>query len=77
MQCPGSNRKLSPFQEDIVLLYIDRMDRAGSAPLISHVANAAQRILILHTKAGDTPPTLGRDWTKNFVRRHKDTCAKV
>ena len=30
----GSNKKLSDHQEAIVLAYIDRMDRIGTAPLL-------------------------------------------
>jgi hypothetical protein len=55
---PWIKSELSPFQEDVVLLYIDRMDRAESAPLISQVANATQRILILHTKPATRRPLL-------------------
>ena len=77
MERKGSNRKLSDYQEAMVLAYIDRMDRIGTAPLLHQVHNAAQRILKLHAPEGTEPPTLGRDWTKNFVKRHKDTTHKV
>jgi len=77
MERKGSNRKLSDHQEAMVLAYINCMDRIGTAPLLHQVHNAAQHILKLHAPEGTEPPTLGRDWTKNFVKRHKDTTHKV
>ena len=61
----------------MVLAYIDHIDRIGTAPLLHQVYNAAQRILKLYTPEGTEPPTLRRDWTKNFVKRHKDITHKV
>jgi hypothetical protein len=71
MERKVSNRKLSDHPEDMVLAYIGGMDRIGTAPLLHQVHDAAQRVLILHAPEGVEPATLGRDWTKNFVKRHK------
>jgi hypothetical protein len=61
----------------MVLAYIHRMDRIGTAPLLHQVHDAAQRVLIIDAPEGIEPATLGRDWTKNFVKRHKDTTWEV
>jgi hypothetical protein len=68
-QRPDSNKKLSNHQEEMLPSYIDRMDRIGTTPLIHQVHDAAQRVPFLHAPEGTKPPTLGRDWTKNFVDR--------
>ena len=77
MQRPGSNKKLNSMQEQMLLAYIERMDRIGTYALIHQVHAAAERILVLHAQPGTEPASLGRDWTKNFVKRHKETLYKV
>ena len=46
------------------------MDRLGVGALFHQVHNYAQRILKLHAPDGTKPPTLGRDWTKRFLKRN-------
>jgi hypothetical protein len=73
---PGSNRKLNDFEEQLLLQYIDRMERIGTATLLSQVHDAAMRIIALHTPPGQIPLTIRRDWTKRFVKRNP-SCKKV
>ena len=77
MERKGSNRKLSNHQEAIVLAYINYIDQIGTAPLLYQVHNAAQHILKLYPPEGTEPPTLRRNWIKNFIKRHKDITYKV
>jgi hypothetical protein len=77
MQRPGSNKKLNSMQEQMLLAYIERMDCIGTYALIHQVHAAAKRILVLHAQPSTEPASLGRDWTKNFVKRYKETLYKV
>ena len=65
------------MQEQMLLAYIKRMDYIGTYALIHQVYAAAERILVLHTQPGTEPASLGHNWTKNFVKQHKETLYKV
>ena len=54
----------------MLLSYIDRIDRLRVGALFYQVYNCAQRILKLYAPDGTKPPTLGRDWTKRFLKRN-------
>lgn len=76
MERPGSKKKLNEQQEAMLLAYIDRMDELGVGALFHQVHNIAERILQLDAPEGTEPATLGRDWTKRFLKRHEATTHK-
>ena len=76
MEQHSPNCKLSPAQEAALLAYIDCMDCLGCSALIHQVHSAAERILCMAMCDSEEPPTLGCDWTMQFIASNP-SCHKV
>ena len=66
----GQNKLLSEAQEEVVCFWINRMLKHGFPPRYDLIAQAANKVLMLHhDDPSKAPPTVGQNWASRFVRR--------
>ncbi|KAE8213290.1 hypothetical protein CF319_g9184 [Tilletia indica] len=66
-----TNRKLTELQEKALLEYIAILDRLEISARMSLIqASADQLLRDAHQDSNTTPPVVGKNWVKNFMKRH-------
>jgi hypothetical protein len=70
-ECQPNSQKLSSTEESALEKRIISLDTRGFPPRISAVRDIANLLLSARdSKSTNTPPSVGENWARNFIKRH-------
>jgi hypothetical protein len=71
-ECRPNSQKLTSTEESALENWIISLDTRGFPPRVSTVQQMADLLLAARTKMDPSviPPTVGKNWTRNFIDRH-------
>lgn len=70
------NRLLTPTEEESLIQWIMSMDEREFPPRVSAVRDMANILLSARNSPENTPPPVGKNWTRRFVDRHDQLHSK-
>jgi len=76
--CGGHNKSLTPDQEAGLIRIFDDMEHRGMHCRYRMVSSVASFILAnAHDDTETSPPTVGKNWTRNFFKRNPEVRTRI